>query len=196
MDELAAECTEIYKMMANRTPFTFDMTGAPMERRASIVGTPICKLPLLFFWIRVPSAKYKDKNTGTMSIRDLVTSMAQEDTSIDVDAIEQRLERQTRSKSPTGVSRVDKFTSPFSELYKHGKSPAPPSSPTLSSQPPHSAIASVNNDAHVDEATMTSAVATAAAADGSSSPPGERDETAAVSEAEVQAMKANYEYNT
>ncbi len=48
-------------MLSKRAPFNFDMYAM---NKAKSGNDPLCKLPLMFFWIRKPSILTKDKNTG------------------------------------------------------------------------------------------------------------------------------------
>ncbi|CAF0939608.1 unnamed protein product [Brachionus calyciflorus] len=70
-DNLIEVSVEKYEMLSKRTPMIFEM----YRNKAIKSNDIVCKLPLMFFWVRRPSVLMRDKNTSTQSIRDIVQDL-------------------------------------------------------------------------------------------------------------------------
>ena len=67
MNDLTIESIEKYNAMTNRQPITFDMFKTKSVK--TVGNTPVCKLPVMFFWIRKTISLALDKNTGRFLIK-------------------------------------------------------------------------------------------------------------------------------
>ena len=62
MNDLTIESVEKYNAMSSRLPITFDMFKTKSVK--TVGSTAICKLPVMFFWVRKTVSLALDKNTG------------------------------------------------------------------------------------------------------------------------------------
>ena len=62
LNDLTIESVEKYNSMSSRQPISFDMFKTKSVKQLG--NTPICKLPVMFFWIRKTTTFAFDKNTG------------------------------------------------------------------------------------------------------------------------------------
>ena len=62
LNDLTIESVEKYNSMSSRQPITFDMYKT--KAVTQVGNTPVCKLPVMFFWIRKTTTLALDKNTG------------------------------------------------------------------------------------------------------------------------------------
>ena len=65
LNDLTIESVEKYNSMSNRQPITFDMYKTKAVKQVG--NTPVCKLPVMFFWVRKTTTLVLDKNTGKFS---------------------------------------------------------------------------------------------------------------------------------
>jgi hypothetical protein len=63
-DEFTEDAYQDYGILSKRTPFLFDMYST-LQTSKTIDRDSVCKLPLMFFWIRKSSALKMDKSTGS-----------------------------------------------------------------------------------------------------------------------------------
>jgi hypothetical protein len=62
MNDMTLESVEKYEILSRRAPFTFNMTTAKANATKSTEN--VCKLPVIFFWLRKPFTFTRQKNTG------------------------------------------------------------------------------------------------------------------------------------
>ena len=62
LNDLTIESVEKYNSMSSRQPISFDMFKTKAIKQVG--STPVCKLPVMFFWIRKSTTLAMDKNTG------------------------------------------------------------------------------------------------------------------------------------
>ena len=62
LNDMSAEAVENYELLSKRTPYTFDM----FKNKTVKSGHGVCKLPIMFFWVRKPWIFKLDKNTGLL----------------------------------------------------------------------------------------------------------------------------------
>ncbi len=67
LNDLTEDSNVNYDLLSKRTPFLFDMYNTRVTSKIKS-GESICKLPLIFFWIRKPSILKLDKCTGIKQI--------------------------------------------------------------------------------------------------------------------------------
>lgn len=60
VNDLTIESAETYELLSRRAPFTFDMSKTKSIKSENSV----CKLPVMFFWLRKPVTFLNHKNTG------------------------------------------------------------------------------------------------------------------------------------
>lgn len=60
LNDMSVETIENYELLSKRTPYTFDM----FKNKTVKSGHGVCKLPVMFFWVRKPWIFKLDKNTG------------------------------------------------------------------------------------------------------------------------------------
>lgn len=65
INDLTIESIEKYSLMSNRLPFNFDMYK---KKDLKSPANFVCKLPVMFFWIRKPFVLTHHKNTGISAI--------------------------------------------------------------------------------------------------------------------------------
>lgn len=69
-NELTDESIKKYETLSKRLPFNFDMYKNKNENH-----DPICRLPLMFFWVRKQNIDSCNKATNTQSLKDLVENL-------------------------------------------------------------------------------------------------------------------------
>lgn len=69
-NELTDESINRYQILSKRSPFTFEMYKNKNEK-----NDPICKLPLMFFWVRKQKKDNCNKQTNTQSLKDMVENL-------------------------------------------------------------------------------------------------------------------------
>lgn len=62
-DEFTEDTHHEYSRLSKRTPFMYDMYNT-LQTNKTLELDSVCKLPLMFFWIRKPAARQLDKCTG------------------------------------------------------------------------------------------------------------------------------------
>lgn len=97
INEFTNEAIEKYDMLSKRTPFTFEM----YKTKTLKSNDSVCKLPLMFFWLRKPVNSNRHKNTGTQSIKDIVLDLTGLDISKQTrQQIEKLIEKKTHLTWP------------------------------------------------------------------------------------------------
>ena len=71
LNEFTDDSNSDYGILSKRTPFLFDMYNTRVTNKIK-GGDTVCKLPLMFFWIRKPSVLKLDKCTGSETLKDIV----------------------------------------------------------------------------------------------------------------------------
>lgn len=64
LNDMTTEAVENYELLSKRIPYTFDM----YRNKTVKTGHAVCKLPIMFFWVRKPWIFKFDKNTGNKKI--------------------------------------------------------------------------------------------------------------------------------
>lgn len=106
LSDLTSESYQMYGMLSKRAPFTFAMYKTQDTKAKE---NNVCKLPLLFFWIRKPWVYKYDKNTGSESIRGIVEDL----TGINIEKLSRSdIDRLLSDVADTVSLKVDSSTSP------------------------------------------------------------------------------------
>ncbi len=66
LNDLTEESIANYELLSKRTPFLFDMYNTRITNKGKN-GESVCKLPLIFFWIRKPEILKTDKCTSSFN---------------------------------------------------------------------------------------------------------------------------------
>lgn len=104
IDEMTEESAEKFDMLSKRVPMSFEM----YKTKAISSTDVVCKLPLMFFWVRKPSILTLEKNTATKSVRDIVQELTgfdiNEKTKEDINDIFKPKENRSAACSPMPIT--------------------------------------------------------------------------------------------
>jgi hypothetical protein len=114
LNDLTEDSTANYAILSKRSPFLFDMYNTRQTLKTKD-GESVCKLPLMFFWIRKPASLRMDKCTGSETLKDIVEDY----TGFDITQIS-REEIQKKCEEPVVQPKLDRACSPMSGVEEVG----------------------------------------------------------------------------
>lgn len=149
LNEFTDDSNSDYSILSKRTPFLFDMYNTRVTNKSKDCDS-VCKLPLMFFWIRKPSVLKQDKCTGSETLKDIVEDY----TGFDIEAIT-RDEIQKQFNDKQEVPEVHEVACSPMPVEEPPAKPVEPersvSSPAISLTPKQYDVIEVNQSVPNDE---------------------------------------------
>ncbi len=154
LNDLTEESTSNYGLLSKRIPYLFDMYNTRQTLKTKD-GESVCKLPLMFFWIRKPESLKMDKSTGSENLKDIVEDY----TGFDITQIT-REEIQKKCEKPKVTEKLDRACSvmtvanePLVEVVREVVVERRMSSPVIAMTPKNYDVIDVKPDLSNEEIT-------------------------------------------
>lgn len=157
-NDLTEDANKDYGVLSKRSPFFFNMYNTRQTVKTK-ESDSVCKLPLMFFWIRKPSSLKLDKCTGSETLKDIVEDYTGFDiTQMDREEIQKQVQKPevketveiACSPMPIEEEKVEEEEDIPEEIEKE----RPQSTPTVAMTPKQYDVIEVKQDLNEEIATM------------------------------------------